>query len=462
MRCHHRRRNSQLVVAGGMLAAAAVVWPPAGAARGGERPPTEKRPVGMVVSSCMLPSVMLAPATADEPAVMLGGISDLWVERLDAGRRRAWVVTDRGPNGLVTVDGTERRTLVSPSFTPRIVEFTIGWDPSHPARLSTTVTGTIILRDSAGEPLSGRPNGVAGDPRIVDPGGTRSIAADPDGVDTEGLVRMKSGVWWLAEEYRPSLLAATADGFVRQRFVPAGLSLSGAGMTVSDALPAVYAERRDNRGFEALAIAPDESRIFALVQSPLERPDRATAERCGNVRLVSFDPAGGAMAAEHVYRLGEPTRRRRRREHAPADGKLCAMAAVGPTTLLVLEQANGGVARLYLVELDAATDTLSRTRAGDDPPLESLEDLAAENITPVRKTLLADLGPALDAMRAQAGLRGEQAGALKIEGLAIADERHVFLVNDDDFGVREDAEAGPAHSRLWAVRLPRSLSLTSP
>jgi len=435
---------------------------PIGVAGGGDQAGAEERLAAEVVASCTLPAVTLAAATPAEPAVMLGGISDLCVERLEQGRWRAWAVTDRGPNGIITVDGNERRTLLAPSFAPCIVEFAIDWDARRPERISALVTGTTTLRDSAGEPLSGRPNGAAEDPRIVDPSGTRSIASDPDGVDTEGLVRTRSGACWLAEEYRPSLLAATSDGIVRHRFIPAGQTLAGAGMKVSDALPNTYAERRDNRGFEALAIAPDESRIFALVQSPLDRPDRETAARSGNVRLLVFDPASGTTVAEHVYRLGGPSKRRHRPKAGPTDGKLCAMAAVGPASLLVLEQAQGGIARLYLVEFESATDTLPRTQAGDDPPLESLDDLDDAGIASLRKTLLADLGPALDGMRSQAGLRGERAGGLKIEGLAVADERHVFLVNDDDFGVREDADSAPAHSCLWVVRLPRPMSLTPP
>lgn len=433
---------------------------PPGRASGGDSSATGSM-AASVVASCTIPADTLAAATANEPAVILGGISDLCVEPLAAGLWRAWAVTDRGPNGQVTVGKRVHRTLAAPSFAPRIVEFTIDWTADEPARLAITPTRVTVLRDAAGEPLSGRPNGLAGDPDVVDPSGTRSIAADPDGVDTEGLVRTRSGEWWIAEEYRPSLLAAASAGTARLRLVPSGETLAGAGMEVRDALPKAYAGRRDNRGFEALAIAPDESRIFALLQSPLERPDRDTAERNGNVRLLAFDPLAGTTAAEHVYRLGDPGGRTRAHDHGPMEAKLCAMAALGPRSLVVLEQASGGVARLYRADLHAATDTLPRTQAGDDPPLESLADLSAAGIEPVKKTLLADLGPALERMRLQAGLRGDR-GALKIEGLAIADERHVFLVNDNDFGIREDAGAADTRSCLWVVKVPAAMPLTSP
>lgn len=442
------------------LAVAMAVVPPAERSVAAGDGAGAAQPAAVVVASCRFPEVELASATVDEPAVMLGGISDLWAERFAAGRWRAWAVTDRGPNGMVEVDGRQRRTLVAPSFAPRIVELEIDWSTAVPERVQVAVTGTVVLRDAGGVPLSGRPNGLPGDPEMLDPRGAAVIAADPRGVDTEGLVRMRSGRWWLAEEYGPSLLLLNADGGVEQRLMPVGKSI--AGNDARSCLPAAYAARRDNRGFEALAIDPDESRAFALLQSPLASPP-AAAGRSDVVRLLAFDPATGLPVAEHVYRLGDPADpgSEPARDELPADGKLCAMAALGPESLLVLEQGDGGVVRLYTADLRPATDTLPRTLAGTEPAVESL-DLAAAGVVPVAKRLVADLAMILDEQRTAAGLRGPAAGALKLEGLAVADERHVFLVNDDDFGVRGDSAAPVPRSCLWVVRLPRPLRLAGP
>ncbi|MBU6222126.1 MAG: esterase-like activity of phytase family protein [Planctomycetes bacterium] len=427
---------------------------------------------GHVVATCEIPRVMLAAPSGEEPAVLLGGISDLFVETdADAGapgNRRAWLVTDRGPNGTTEVEGRPHRTLAAPSYAPRILEATIDWDARQPSRLAVHLTGTVTLRDRAGENVTGRPNGLDNDPVIFDPQGRETIAPDVDGVDTEGLVRTRAGAFWLAEEYRPSLLAATADGTLQRRLVPAGAALAGAGVEVIDSLPAVYSQRRDNRGFEALAISPDEMRIFALMQSPLDGTDPAVARALGNVRLVVVDPARGRPVGEYAYRLGDPEQKGYRQgKAAPDDGKLCAMAALGPMSLLVLEQADGGVARLYRADLAVATDTLSRTIAGDEPPAEMLRDLDEADITPVAKTLLADLAPILDDMRGGTANRGsgrrgvKKSGPLKLEGLAVADEQHIFLVNDDDFGIHEDADDDPPpRTCLWVVRLARPITLT--
>jgi hypothetical protein len=52
---------------------------------------------GDLVASCVIPRVMLEASRGEEPAVLLGGISDLFVETDEdaraPGRRRAWLVT---------------------------------------------------------------------------------------------------------------------------------------------------------------------------------------------------------------------------------------------------------------------------------------------------------------------------------------------------------------------------------
>jgi hypothetical protein len=45
--------------------------------------------------------------------------------------------------------------------------------------------------------------------------------------------------------------------------------------------------------------------------------------------------------------------------------------------------------------------------------------------------------------------------------LAVADEEHVLLVNDYDFGIHEDAaDNPPPRTCLWVVRLARPVPLT--
>lgn len=366
-------------------------------------------------------------------SIAVGGISDLFLEPSVAGaKRRLWAVTDRGPNGLVEVvegRGTAtRRTMLAPEFVPSLVLLDTSWmadDGEAGATGSVAVEKIVPLKGGSGRPLSGRPNGVGRDEKVHSPDGSTQLASDPDGVDTEGVVAAGDGGFWLVEEYRPSILRVAADGTLRARHVPAGESLPGAQANVVANLPSHYAGRAPNRGFEAVAITPDRTCLFALLQSPLDPDAKGGHAMAGTVPLLGFDTASCRPVAENLYLLDE----------ADADGKLCAMACLGATSLLVLEQADGGVVRLYVA------DTSS---------------------TPVHKTLAADLAPLLPAMIADVyGDGGEKKRPLKIEGLAIVDERHVLLANDNDFGV---ADAGakakkPPRSCLWLIELSAPLPL---
>jgi len=379
----------------------------------------------------------------------LGGLSDLAVmEQRDRDHVTVVAITDRGPNGTADVGGVTRRTLLEPAFVPSLV--CVELDLS--ARGAEVAPAQVMpLVGLSGTPANGRPNGVGADEPMLEADGRSPLAASPDGVDTEGLVPCDDG-FWACEEYRPSLLRIGRDGRIRERHVPRGARLAAADTRVLDDLPAAYADRWDNRGFEALAISPDRRRLFALLQSPLDHPAAGAARDTGNVRLLVCDAATGGPVAEHVYRLGDPEDAGYGRTGCPPDdGKLCAMAAIGDGVLLVLEQGDGGVARLYRVELAAATDTLGR-----GAPVEPVHDLAAAGVAPVGKRLVADLGPHLRPMRRDV-LGGDGAGAIKLEGLAVIDGDRLLLVNDDDFGVRKGAEGPRPRTCLWLVTLGEPL-----
>lgn len=396
-------------------------------------------------------AVAVATGTAGDAGGRHGGWSDLVPAA--AGGGRFFVTTDRGPNGLAETNRGSRRTLLEPGFVPRIFEIDVA-----PGGGDVRVVRTIPLAGRSGKPLSGRPNGIDRDEPMLEAGTTKPLAADADGVDPEGLVAAPDGTFWLVEEYRPSLLHVGADGRMVARFVPRGTRLTGADAEVHDCLPAAYARRADNRGFESLTISPDGTRLWAMLQSPLDNGRDKAVKRAGNVRLLAFDPAAGRPVAEHVYRLGDPLADGYATKGTAADGKLCALATLDATSLLTIEQLDTGAVRLYRIELDAATDTLDRDEGKRGDTLEEVRDLAAAGIRPVRKTLVADLTPLTRRMRRDVyGDSAKAASDLKLEGLAILDDRRVAIVNDNDFGVH--AAAGERCSTcIWTIRLPALLT----
>ena len=88
------------------------------------------------------------------------------------------------------------------------------------------------------------------------------------------------------------------------RLTPGTSKIDAPGENVRSILPAEFARRKPNRGFEGLSISPDGSRVFAIVQSPLMNPDKFTAENSRNVRLVvlnTTDATAPVVAGMYVY-----------------------------------------------------------------------------------------------------------------------------------------------------------------
>ena len=188
-----------------------------------------------------LPQAVLCEASGTGSVdVLLGGLSDLLVESAEAGTVRFRAITDRGPNGKISTPQGKQRTLLNPAFAPTVVTFEIGEaDATDPvvttpggtaARLSLSLVEMMPLAGRSGVPLSGRPNGIGNDEPILDAAGSLVLPADPNGFDTEGLVLLPDGSFWISEEYRPSLAWMSAEGQVQGRLTPAGQKLSGADM----------------------------------------------------------------------------------------------------------------------------------------------------------------------------------------------------------------------------------------
>ena len=402
-------------------------------------------------------------------SVRLGGLSDLWRSHADPAGE-FWTLTDRGPNGTVVTPDGKRRTLLEPDFVPVLVHLRLqgGFDHSRRADDSGGVqiqaTEVLPLVMASGRPASGRKNDTgSGDP-LLNAADAIVLENDSNGLDPEGLVRLSSGQFWLSEEYQPSLVEVSGDGQVIARFIPLGQHLPGAGCDIFDVLPAEYAFRKDNRGFESMAVSPDELTLWAAMQSPLDYPFKDAGRKTGNVRVLQFNPVARRPTAEFLYRLGSPKSQDfLSKGNPPGDGKISAMVAIGAATLLVLEQMDGG-ASIYEVSLEQATNTLERTMPAGES-LEMIRDLSAAAIRPAGKRLLADLSPhhprmVEDVFREYGG--GGKGRSIKLEGMALIDSQHVAILNDEDFGVDSGSETGELkaspRSCLWVVKLPAALA----
>ena len=363
----------------------------------------------------------LLGVTAAGQEILLGGFSGLFYEGMDESGRHIFVThTDRGPNPEpqdVDGDGVNERPFALPDFQPVIVRLAL-----DPAAGNVAILEQIGLTRADGAPLTGLPNlaGEAGlayaDEEPVDLQGN-PLELDPLGADLEGIVRAEDGTYWLVDEYRPAIYHFGADGVLVARYVPAGSNNEETGVAVGEeALPAIYAQRRANRGFEAVALR--DGILYAFIQSPLDNPDSgkdSSSKAATLVRILAFDTATAQTVGEYFYRL---------------DGNGVDKIGDAVTTpdgaLLVLERddATGAAAqkRVYRIDIDAATNFL-----GYDLPLgvewQGDAGLAALDITPAAKTLVVDLG----------AIGYDEVD--KPEGLALIDATTLAVINDNDFGV---------------------------
>ncbi|MFJ7126494.1 esterase-like activity of phytase family protein [Streptomyces sp. NPDC098101] len=425
-----RRRPAAVVLP---LSAALALTVVGGTADGASAHRGHGGPAGRVVSTATLPDLPLAAfsnavipgSVADDRDIDLGGIgSDLFpAER----RGEYWTVTDRGPNGQIEIGKDKRRTFPVPGFDPAIVKIRVVG-----GRIQ--VLETLPVTTSRGAPVTGLSNQPGRDEAPYTYDASTPLPYDPNGLDTEGIVRDRDGGFWLVDEYGPSLVHVSAKGRVLARHVPKGLNLTGADYPVVESLPAIFLKRKINRGFEGLALLPGGDLVLGL-QSPLLNPDEAAGKESRTTRLLRFSPRQNRVTAEYAYRF-DPVGTVEPGQTKTSELKLSALVALGGDRLLVQERTDKA-ARLYEVRLRRSADILGS--AWDDPAtrpaLEQLDDPASARVPVLRKDLVIDLNTVK-------GVPG------KIEGVAVEGSSTLVLLNDNDFGMTDGPGAFDANGRL--------------
>ena len=329
----------------------------------------------------------LLPGTvADDRGVLLGGIGS---GLFPLGANEYWAVTDRGPNGEVG----DARTFLVPDFTPTLVRIKVQ-EPGIVVREAIPVT------TPGGEPVTGLANlPIPGDPLPFAADAVTVLGYNPDGLDTEGVVRTPDGHFWLVDEYGPSIVETDAAGHVVGRHVPSGLEddyvAAGVSYPVIGSLPPGLSARRANRGFEDVALLPDGHTIIVALQSSLVvsgQRDRIITE------LVEFDTLTGTTVHEYPYEFDAAATFTATPGTRGRDLKISALIPLGQDRVVVQERTDTEC-RFYVVTLDPA-----------DPLISGAD-----------KELLVNL----------AGVAGVPG---KVEGAALKNSAQLVVISDNDFG----------------------------
>ncbi|HET6227941.1 MAG TPA: esterase-like activity of phytase family protein [Bacteroidia bacterium] len=353
-----------------------------------------------------------------------------------------WTCSDRGVNidaanaNPATCRPTYDKIYAFPGYAPKI----------HRIRVENgivTILQTITMKRPDGTTATGiiNPTGfgstaaeVASTDTVLDCSNFNNKIAPKDvwGIDSEGLIVDKEGNFWICEEGGPTIWKLNQSGVVIKRFTPYA-SQPGAQSTDVQ-IDTVFKYRKNNRGFEGIAITPS-GKIYAITQSPILYPTKAVGEGTQIHRILEINPADNstrmfAYLNDGIIGTGADQIRLR-------DWKIGDMAAVNDNELLVLEAGLRGatdIKRLYKIDISTATPVHSGLYSGKTlEALTNLSGLTANSIVPVSKTLVMDLLA-----------NGWPSVLDKAEGLAIVNDSTIAICNDNDYGQSSPLENGIA------------------
>jgi hypothetical protein len=244
-------------------------------------------------------------------------------------------------------------------------------------------------------------------------------------LDPEGIRVSPRGTFYISDEYGPYVFEFNREGHLMRRLpVPNKFFIDNPNADPNVELLGNAVGRQANRGMEGLAISPDGSTLFEIMQNALLQDiglSAGTTNRLGlNNRILKIDIATGETQ-EYVYVLDAINR---------GQG-VCEILAINGHEFLVIERDNRSNLQtppqaptrktIYKIDLTGATDVsgVSSLPASGLPPGTVAE----------RKTLFIDL---LDPAFNLAPTIPE-----KIEGLAwgpdLPDGRHVlYVISDND------------------------------
>ena len=347
------------------------------------------------------------------------------------------MMTDRGPNFDNTNSSGKSygKTFPLPKFTPAIVHVRL-------SQSQVEVIRAIPIIDSNGKPVTGISNNK--EDELPYPSDASSpMPFNPNGIDPEAMQLLADGNFLISEEYGPSLLLVDANGKILVRYVPIGKNYAGINYPVKAILPAIYKERRNNRGFENVSVTPDGKTAYATLQSPMGDAKNKLYEKSRIVRILRLDinqPADAKVTGMFLVLQNEKSAYPDTDKQK--DLKYSDAVAISQDKILLLERATKKV-KLIVADLSSATDVLNHADV-NGLKFES-EDLDKLSIKTAQTREVFDSRDVFFKIDTD-----------KLEGLAVLTPGIVAISNDNDFGIGDD-NLNEYPSKVWVIRLGKSL-----
>ncbi|MGI3783939.1 MAG: esterase-like activity of phytase family protein, partial [Janthinobacterium lividum] len=183
-------------------------------------------------------------------------------------KNQVYGLTDRGPN----VDGpNDTKIEPFPDFTPAIGKFTL-------KKGKAKLVKRLELRAADGTPFNGQVDPQASTGETITDLKGKVLPTSPYGYDSEGLVALKDGTFWVSDEYGPFITHFDQHGRALSRLSP-----------YDQTLPKELALRTPNRGMEGLTITPDGKTLVGMMQSALTQADASKPKSVAVTRIVTVD-----------------------------------------------------------------------------------------------------------------------------------------------------------------------------
>lgn len=353
-----------------------------------------------IVSGTAKDGLKLTPATLEDnvtPHDQIGGFGSAIAY---TGVDNLYLATpDRGP-----ADGAT-------TYNDRSYLFSIAVNPGAATPVAVALEEANVLVDEKDRVLTGSAAAFS-----------TGLRFDPEGIRLDG-----KGGYLVSDEYGPFVYRFSADGERTAKLsLPAKFAIAKPAAIAADELPPNNTSgRQSNRGMEGLAISPDGSKLYGMMQNALIQDGALDVanKRVGlNNRLVQIDLASKATR-EFVYQIDK------------ASLGVNEILAINDHEFLAIERdGNAGAAAAFkkLVKFDI-------TGASDVSKIAQLPTSGLpQGVTPVTKTAFLDL------LSSDYALAGEGFPE-KIEGIAfgprLADGRVLLIVtSDNDFFADKDSK----------------------
>ncbi|SEO46742.1 Esterase-like activity of phytase [Luteibacter sp. UNC138MFCol5.1] len=179
-------------------------------------------------------------------------------------------------------------------------------------RFDLVPDGGRVLRDFNGNPFTGAEprGGTLREHGVLLPAPASGTGAGKVSLDAESLQFTRDGGFYVGDEYAANVYRFDADGRLDGVIVPprAVQPLDASGKPDFTSLRPPASGRRNNQGVEGMAMSPDGTRLFVVLQSALVQ-DSAPGDASGRAltRVLVYDTSRNAVpsrpVAHYVVRL---------------------------------------------------------------------------------------------------------------------------------------------------------------